>query len=112
MGKAVAKHSLESKHCFEKVTVPADGYCFWHSVLAGLQPSKFCSIERCASGWPVNKRQEKVEAAAAKHLLKLAVNAGVDAREFPHGYVHLDQIAVVAAKLNLAVRCTISDEVW
>eukprot|EP00438_Fugacium_kawagutii_P014416 Skav236071 [mRNA] locus=scaffold2211:153024:160283:+ [translate_table: standard] len=112
MGKAIAKHSLDSKHRFEKVTVPADGYCFWHSILASLQPKKYCSIERCASGWPVNKRQEKVEAAASKHLLQLAVNAGLDATEFPHGYVHLDQIALVAAKLNLAVRCTISDEAF
>ena len=113
MATAVADKDARSqpKSSFKLCPVPPDGYCFWHSVLASLQPEKFSRIERSENGWAVNKRQEKVEAAAAKHLLQLAVDAGIDQSKFPHGYVDLPDIAMIAEKLNLAVRCTISDEV-
>ena len=110
LGKVVSSEQGMEKQCFEKKAVPPDGYCFWHSVLAGLQPERFCRIERSENGWAINKRQEKLEETAAKHLLQLAVDAGLDPNLFKHGYVDVAHIASVAKKLNLAVRCTMSNE--
>ena len=38
------------------------------------------------------------------------MDAGLDPNLFKHGYVDVAHIASVAKKLNLAVRCTMSNE--
>ena len=97
-------------HTFKKFSVPADGFCFWHSVLAGLQFDQFSKVKRLLDGCAVNARQAANELKAAKQLRK-TVAGSEDADElFQHGYVGLSQIHAIGEALNLAIRVTVEPE--
>lgn len=106
----VSKQSNHDWLPFKKYKVPADGYCFWHSVLAGLQPKTFQSVPRYRNGFAVNPRQEKQEFSAAKELMQMAASDMDGRMLFQNGFVDLFQIQSVGQQLNLAIRVTIEDE--
>ena len=105
-----SKTGKENKIYFQKVAAPPDGYCFWHSVLAALNPQKFCAVKRYMNGFAVNSRQEKSEAKAAQMLCKTAAGSHNADMLFENGYVEPQQISGIGDKLNLAIRCTIAEE--
>ena len=113
ISKAIENHDATTKGKltpFRKVAVPPDGYCFWHSILAGLQPDAFCRIPRHDNGFAKHQRQERIESSAAKQLLQLVAKQGINPDRFHNGFVDLRDIAAVANACNLAVRCTIAPE--
>ena len=113
ISKAIENHDATTKGNltpFRKVAVPPDGYCFWHSILAGLQPDVFCRVPRHDNGFAKHQRQERIEFSSAKQLLQLVAKQGINPDRFENGFVDLADIAAVANACNLAVRCTISPE--
>lgn len=92
---------------FMKVPIPENGFCFWHSVLAGLRVEQYRQVPRHTNVFAVNKRQLAAEADAAKRLMLLLPNAEI---RYENGYVGLCDIARIGEALNLAIRCTIPDE--
>ena len=51
---------------FKKISILADGLCFWHSVLRCSLPEEFDPIDRVASGGPRNKDRLRYEISLAK----------------------------------------------
>ena len=107
---ASSSSSKAALQVFKRVAVPADGFCFWHSILAGLNSDKFCAIRRHMIGCAVNSRQEQRESREAKKLAQtVAGSRDVDCL-FPNGYVELPQIEMIGWNLNLAIRVSVSEE--
>lgn len=106
------------KQCwFQKCDVPADGLCFFHSILGSMDES-WSQIPR-ENGWAINKRIRKKEEDMAKGLRGVALSgmgrSGHDHSErldgILRGHVDLDDVDLLAKALGLAVRCTIPKEV-
>ena len=106
---------------FVKKPVPADGLCCYHSVLANLKYDTWCKIPRYSSGYAKNNRTVKREEENATELRELALSLtpGHDEllqqladRVSERCYVDIVELSWLGQVLNLAIRCTISDEAW
>lgn len=100
----------DSKTLFKKIAIPPDGYCFWHSVLAGLNTDAYLSVQRHTNGFPLNASREQLESKAAKNIRDTVVGDRDSQALFPNGYVALDQIQEIGEQLKLAIRVTVTDE--
>ena len=106
------QHKKKRDNCqnFVKLSAPPDGFCFWHSVMAGLNLEKYQKVSRHENGFAINQRQEQAESMSAKNLRKTACGDKDPEVLFPNGYVGLFDLQSVGEKLNLAIRVTISEE--
>ena len=102
-------------------TVPADGLCFWHAVLAAIDFETWSSIPRHENGYAKNKRSLKHEEDRAKALMNLAMEKAtrgdVDKGRITEiqtagGCVDLGDLKWICIALGINVRCTISDEAF
>lgn len=104
----------------KQVHVPADGLCFFHSIIASLDESWHRIPRDKTTGWAQNKRVLQKEEEIAKSLRSSAIahasqtgiicNESLD--EIMKGHVSLSDVQWIALALNLAVRCTIPSEAW
>lgn len=117
-----AKQQLEREGMiqFVKGNVPRDGLCAYHSVLAGLKYEQWSKIPRGSNGWAINPRTIKTESDDAMSLRNLALATeheqgsilfllGQLARESL--YTDVVSLSWLGCSLDLAIRCTIDDEV-
>ena len=104
---------------FVKKPVPADGLCCYHSILANRNYDTWCKIPRHSSGYAKNNRTVKREEEDAQELRELALSLTPEHDELLHHlsvrasercYVDLMELSWLGQVLNLAIRCTISDE--
>lgn len=117
-----AKQQLEREGMiqFVKGNVPRDGFCAYHSVLATLKYEQWSNIPRASNGWAINPRTRKMESDDATNLRNLALATeyepgsilfllGQLAGESP--YTDVVSLSWLGCSLDLAIRCTIDDEV-
>ena len=105
---------------YKQVNVPADGLCFFHSIIASLDESWHRIPREHTTGCAQNKRVLKKEEEIAKKLRSNAIaqasemgivcNESLD--EIEKGHVSLSDVQWLASALGLAVRCTIPPEAW
>jgi len=104
-----------------KKTVPADGLCCYHSILANTKYASWSQISRHRSGYAKNSRIVKEEGQNAMQLRELALSLTpaddellqqLAARVSQRTYVDVMELSWLGKVLNLAIRCTISDEAW
>jgi len=113
------EESCDSTRNYCLHAVPADGLCFFHSVIHAINFTDYLKIPRQESGYAQNQRHVQQEEQLAKKLLqsvleqcdptipddkKLADDLA-DACSVP-----VDAIPMVCAKLKFSVRVTISPE--
>lgn len=89
-----------------KSKTPPDGLCLYHAILGALQPAAHTSVPRAQLGFARNPRQQRAESDAARQLELMAFG------ENKHDpAVDLQDLALVGERLQLAIRCTVADEV-
>ena len=101
------------EHC-----VPADGLCFWHSVLGSLDFDVWKTVPRKNSGYSTNQRIVKTEEDRARKFMKTTMERVRDRdletsrcdEILATGCVDVMDIDFIAKALGIGVRCTISDE--
>ena len=78
----VKKVSGDDKHELEVQFTPADGYCFWHSMLGCLDFDNWKAVPRKDSGYSINSRLVKEEEdktrALATMVMATATKNGAD----------------------------------
>lgn len=100
-------------------STPADGLCFWHSVLGTLDYDNWVAVPRKDSGYAINPRSVKHEEDTARQLMEAvmerATENGVDPTVITEikrtGCVNVEDLPWVSKALNMKIRCTIDDEV-
>ena len=115
----VKKVSGDDKHELEVQFTPADGYCFWHSMLSCLDFDNWKAVPRKDSGYSVNSRLVKEEEDKARALATMvmatATKNGADTARIADisktGCVEVVDVQWLVCALKMNIRCTISDEV-
>lgn len=69
----VKKVSGDDKHELEVQFTPADGYCFWHSILGCLDFDNWKAVPRKDSGYSINSRLVKEEEDKARALATMVM---------------------------------------
>ena len=119
VAKKMIAGDTSSKRTLQEHCVPADGMCFWHSELAGLDFESWLAIPRKTSGYATNKRILKAEAARAQALLdktmdtasQQGVDSGMIAEICGHGgSVDVHDLVWICKAMGINVRCTIAEE--
>lgn len=118
LSKQFKADAAQEEH-FERFYVPADGWCFWHAILAALSFDTWSALPRHSSGYATNSRTVKLETERAKALaartMDSAMELGIDpARlaEIKHnGVVGVDELQWICAAMELNVRRYIEEEV-
>lgn len=104
---------------FKKISILADGLCFWHSVLRCSLPEEFDPIDRVASGGPRNKDRLRYEIGLAKtaheeclELLKKLPGAdpGLLSRLRDSPQVCIEDVHAICETSGLALRISLSEE--
>lgn len=98
--------------------VPADGLCFWHSILGTLEFDSWSIVPRKESGYSTNNRIVKAEEDRARSLMEntlaKASENGVSSFKLDEiqstGSVDLKHLQWIAEALKFNIRCTIDDE--
>ena len=115
--KAEAPPKPQEDH-FERFFVPADGWCFWHAIIASLSFDSWVALPRHPGGYAANNRTVKVEADRAKALavrtMDSARELGIDSARLEEikqtGVVGVDELQWICAAMELNIRCYIEDE--
>ena len=106
---------------FVKKPVPADGLCCYHSVLASLTYDVWCKVPRHSNGYAINSRTVKREEHDANEFRDMALSLSTEGDELlknlahrvsERSYVDIVELSWLGQVLDLAIRCTISDEAW
>ena len=98
--------------------VPADGFCFWHSIVGALEFDAWSAVPRKESGYSSNHRIVKNEEEKAKSLMQMTmarasgmdVDADTIANIYQSGCVEVGDLHWISNAMGISVRCTISDE--
>lgn len=106
LSAAITGIPKKEDHVFMKSKTPPDGLCLYHAILGALQPAAHTSVPRAQLGFARNPRQQRAESDAARQLELMAFG------ENKHDpAVDLQDLALVGERLQLAIRCTVADEV-
>ena len=109
----------EPQSSFVLNAVPADGSCFWRSIIHAIDFSAYPSIPRKESGYAVNARQVEQEELLAKKLMDSVLQQcdcskgedGILAKELSTSpQVSLSLVPLICDKLQIGVRITLSAE--
>lgn len=98
--------------------VPADGLCFWHSILGTLEFDSWNIVPRKESGYSTNNRIVKTEEDRARSLMEntlvRAAENGVSSYKIDEvqmmGSVDMKHLQWIADALKFNIRCTVDDE--
>ena len=113
-------HDAGPKRQYRFHSAPPDGLCCYHSVLGSLKIDEWYQIARHSSGFAVNSRRVKEEGREAEALRKLALASTdrtdptmVQLAENASKHLSLDvsELSWLGNTLDLAIRCTISEQV-
>ena len=98
--------------------VPADGMCFWHSLIGALNKGEYDLIPRKPSGYAANSRHVAQEEALAKKLVSEVLDqadgspedqvCANELRESP--VVDLVLVPWICAKLKIGIRAMVHSE--